>query len=97
MRPLFSEDSKIAPQWDHLKNKAMARKLSNGDCIDLSKCERLGDDYIITNFVEGVDYCNAETEQWIWSIGRNLKTCEILASHEAKFYQNLYYTCIWLR
>lgn len=81
-----------------MHNRRMADKLERGDAIDVSGCPRTeAGDYILPEFVEDVDYCNARTEQWIWSIGRELATGEIHAAHSAKFYQNPAYLCLWLR
>lgn len=81
-----------------MKNQAMLRKLEAGQAIDVSRCKRTNEgDYILTHFAEDVDYCNAETEEWIWSIGQDLSTGEILASHSSKFYQNADFNCLWLR
>jgi len=62
-----------------LYNKAMERKLTSGQAIDLSRCPRKGDFYVLPKVIDGMDYCNAQTEQWIWSIGRHNKSGEILA------------------
>lgn len=81
-----------------MHNRRMAEKLAAGEAIDVSDCPRTPDgDYILAEFVEDVDYCNARTEQWIWSIGRELATGEIHAAHSAKLYQNPAYLCLWLR
>jgi len=88
----------IAPRWGGLSNLRMAEKLTSGECVDLSSCKRTKEgDYILTQFTEGVDYCDADTENWIWSIGCNNKTGKILASTSAKFYDNPSFVCLWLR
>ena len=82
-----------------MTNRAMAEKLAHNDAIDLSKCAREGDFYVLPAgmFQEGVDYCNAKTEAWIWSIGRRLSDDVILASHTGELYQNPLFECLWLR
>jgi hypothetical protein len=80
-----------------MNNKAMAKKLATGRCLDISECERIGDDYILETYVDNVDYCNAKKEQWIWSIARNVKTDQIVASHTAKFHDKPGWECLWLR
>lgn len=88
--------SKIHPE--NLKNRAMARAIINEGCIDLSGCERTDrGEYILPDFIENRDYCNAETEEWIWSIGRDKETGEILAAHDTRFYGHPSYECLWLR
>lgn len=80
------------------KNLRMHEKLAQDKVIDVSKRPLNEDgDYILDEVADGLDYCNAETEQWIWSIGQHKDTGQILASHTAKFYQNPDYTCLWLR
>ena len=78
-------------------NQAMKRSIESGECIDLSKCKKEGNCYIIENFIDGMDYCDAETEQWIWSIGKRRSDGVILASTSSKFYGAVGYECIWLR
>src|SRR5215467_10998757 len=80
-----------------LRNKTMERKLNAGICKDVSACQRKGDFYVLSAVMPGMDYCNAQTEQWIWSIGRHNKSGEILASHTTNFYQHPRFDCLWLR
>lgn len=81
-----------------LKNLRMQEKLLNGEAVDVKECDRTADrDYILAEFLEGVDYCDSGVEAWIWSIGVEHKTGRIVASTSAKFYQNLEYKCLWLR
>ena len=80
-----------------LYNKAMERKLTSGQAIDLSRCPRKGDFYVLTKVVDCMHYCNAETEQWIWSTGRHRKTGEILASHTDELFSHRNFECLWLR
>lgn len=96
-----------------MPNQAMARKLAKGECVDVSRCERtVTGDYILTTFDGEKDYCNAETEQWIWSVGRltvelpsvmfngerrTLSKGTYLAAESAKWYQNSVCECVWLR
>jgi len=76
----------------------MLRKIDSGECIDISTCEKTPDgDYILERFEEGIDYCDAKGEYWIWSIGRHYDTGQILASTSSKFYQNDAYECLFLR
>jgi len=83
-----------------MDNLRMKEKLDNGEAIDLSQCEREGNSYIIPPEMfrdDGVDYCNAKTEQWIWSIGRRYSDGLILASTRTEYYQNDKFECLWLR
>ena len=80
-----------------LYNKAIERKLTSGRAIGLSRRPRKGDFYVLERVVDGMDYCNAQTEQWIWSIGRHHKTGEILASHTDEFFGHPNFECLWSR
>jgi hypothetical protein len=76
----------------------MQEKLEKGEAIDVSLFPKTDDGkYIMDDFKEDVDYCNAETESWIWSIGIEFSTGRILASHSADLYQNDKFECLWLR
>ena len=80
-------------------NLAMERKMKKGECIDVRTIgEDLGEGrFKLRSFDEDKDYCDAEYEQWIWSIGKHLTTGDIIASYSAEFYQNPEYECLWLR
>lgn len=57
-----------------MQNKAMERKIRTGECLDVSGCERtVAGDYVLREFVDDVDYCDARAEHWIWSIGKVLR------------------------
>ena len=59
------------PSAPPLKNRAMARKLASGACIDLKDCPRtaIGDYVVIAaSFRENHDYCDSSRETWIRSI-----------------------------
>ena len=81
-------------------NRKMEEKLRNGEAISLHKNEVTADGHYIipeSQFMQDVDYCNAKTEGWIWSIGRRLSDGVILASHSTEFYLNPLFECLWLR
>ena len=83
-----------------MRNRRMAEKLGKSEAITLHDCKRTKDgDYIVPEnlWQEGTDYCNAEEESWIWSIGKHMKTGQILAAHSTKFYENPEYICLFLR
>lgn len=81
-----------------MMNLAMERKIKKGEAIDISKCARdASGNYILEALVEDVDYCDAESERWVWSIGQHIETGVILASLDSRFYQNPAYKCLWLR
>jgi hypothetical protein len=76
----------------------MAERLERGEAIDLSDCPRTPEGhYIMADFREGADYCDAKRECWMWSIGRNVITGEIRATTSGEFYQNEEWVCLWLR
>lgn len=84
-----------------MMNKRMEEKLQNKEVISLHNCEMEGDVYILPENIspENIesDYCNAKTEQWIWSIGKRLSDGVVLAAHDTRFYLNSIYKCLWLR
>lgn len=86
----------MKPNYDGMTNRAMARKLIDGEAIDISGYPRTGQYYILIG-VEGKDYCDAEREEWIWSIGRRRADGVILASVSSDLYQNPQFECLWLR
>jgi hypothetical protein len=80
-----------------VRNLSMAKILLKGEAKDVSKCKRLGTDYILSEFHEGLDYCDAQLERWIWSIGRRRRDGVFVASLSGKFYNHPEYECVWLR
>jgi hypothetical protein len=59
---------------DFRVNRAMLDKLKRRKAIDVSKCRRTSTGaYILAKFTDGVDYCDALTGTWIWSIGETLR------------------------
>lgn len=53
--------------------------------------------FVLSRFVDGKDYCDAESESWIWSIGKSKKTGVIFASTDTRFYQNDDFESLFLR
>ena len=82
-----------------MKNLRMREKLDLGECLDVNKIGRsIGHGlFILTSYEDGVDYCDAAHDQWIWSIGKDRATGEIVASSDTRFYQHPEYECLWLR
>jgi hypothetical protein len=57
-----------------MRNQAMYRKLKSGRAIDISRCPRTAaGDYVLNEFVEGKNYCDARQDTWIWSIAKILR------------------------
>ena len=55
-------------------HRAMARKLAACEAVDVSACRRtVTGDYLLDTFRRDIDYCDAKTEQWIWSIGKTVR------------------------
>lgn len=82
-----------------MKNLRMREKLDLGECIDVNK---IGHSivvglFVLDGYVDGKDYCDAANEAWIWSIGKNIVTGQIMAATDSRFYQNPHYTALWLR
>ena len=51
----------------------------------------------LAGFVDNVDYCDRESETWIWSIGQRRTDGAIFAAADARFYQHPAFECLWLR
>lgn len=80
----------------------MERMLAKGECLDLAALGAVEVrpgvwEMKPDTFKEGVDYCHAPTEQWIWSIGTEKNTLKTYAGTTAEFYEDSRYVCIWLR
>lgn len=88
-----------------VRNKAMERELKSGVAIDISAYRgvsgRQGQKPIYELpeglFDEDKDYCDAKTEQWVWSIGKHKETGQVCAALDGRFYLNKDYECLWLR
>lgn len=79
-------------------NYAMQHKVKKGEAIDLSRFPTTDKgDFILPEVVEGKDYCDAQREEWIWSIGRHKKSGEIHASTSQKLAFDNDYHLLWLR
>lgn len=80
-----------------MNNKAMERKVALGEAIDVSNGHIGNVYYKIDEYREGVDYCDAKNEIWIWSIGRRYSDGLIIAASNTSMYQNPEFECLWLR
>jgi transcription termination factor Rho len=101
-------DAHADAMFPSMLNRAMARKLSIGEALDVNRegepietsldggqtTKRV---WRLRRFVDDVDYCDAKGEQWIWSIGRSRQTSEILASTSSELYQHPDFECLFLR
>lgn len=94
----FSRSELVKDQWSGMKNIRMAEKLRNGEAIDLSGCPLSEEGYyVLDDFIEGMDYCDAAREAWIWSVGIRYRDGRIHATTKAELYQNTDYNCLFLR
>jgi hypothetical protein len=75
----------------------MTEKIRALECVDLSAAPREGKHYVVTAFIDDMDYCVLDKQQWIWSIGRRRSDGVILASTAGDLYQNPEFECLWLR
>ena len=82
-----------------MRNRRMKEKLESGECLDVRKIGEPidGETFRLMFYRDGVDYCDAEAERWIWSIGRSRAEDKIIASVDARFYNNPMFECLWLR
>lgn len=69
-----------------MMNRAMEEKLAKQEAIDVSDYERTwGGIYVLPEYVDGVDYCDAVQEAWVWSIGKLLVPEEkLMADHSLR-------------
>jgi hypothetical protein len=82
-----------------IKNTWMRNALRSGDAIDV---RMIGNEvepgvFRLNEFIPNVDYVDAEDETFIYSIGKDLESGEILASVDTRFYMNDDYECIYLK
>jgi hypothetical protein len=97
-------EEKASRMFPNMRNRAMARKLAQDKCVDVSKRGKLVEGteekplvFELSDFDDDTDYAHVPTETWMWSVGKNLETGQILAATDGRFYQNPAYTCLWLR
>lgn len=94
----FGRFELLKDQWSGMQNKRMAEKLRSNEAIDLSGNPMTKEGcYLLDDFFEEKDYCDAIKEQWIWSIGISYTTGLILASTDSIFYQNEKFQCLFFR
>lgn len=94
----FDVTELLRDEYSNMQNKAMARKLRAGQAIDVSGNLKTEEGYyILDDFFDEKDYCNSQTEEWIWSIGISYQTGQVHASDASVFYQNENYECLYLR
>lgn len=88
----------LKDQWSSMQNNKMAVKMRSNQAIDVSGNPTTKEGYyILDDFFEEKDYCDAFKEEWILSIGISYATGLILASIDATFYQNEDFECLFLR
>lgn len=90
-----------------MQNQAMKRKLKAREAIDLNAVGSLAECPITGKrdvfelkagaFEEDVDYCDASTEAWVWSIGKEEGSGKVFAAFDGRYYQAQGFTCLWLR
>ena len=86
-----------------MKNLRMQEKLNRMVCLDVAVHGREVEagifemDESFDFLCDGKDLCVAQTEEWIWSVGRRKSDGKIFASTDSRFYGDDAYECIWLR
>lgn len=85
-----------------LGNLSMAEMLRRGQAIDISTIGEpvhgfRGSVWVMRDFIDGKDYCDAEQELWIFSIGRHKTSGLYYAAIDNRFYNNPMFECVWLR
>jgi hypothetical protein len=87
---------------EQMRNKAMQDRLNDGTCLDVSIIgEPLkgfeGSVWILHEFMDGVDYCDAERELWIQSIGKHKQDGRFYASIDYRMKDNPLFDLVWFR
>jgi len=82
----------------NIKNTWMKNALRSGNAIDV---RMLGVEvepgvFRLSEFIPEVQYVDAEDEDFIRSIGKDLESGEILAAIDTRFYNNEDYECLYL-
>jgi hypothetical protein len=91
-----------------MNNKAMQRKLKTEEAVDvrmigtyIPRNEAVFDSNVfeLTEFDKDdkLDYCDAQTEGWIWSIGKRRSDGKVFAAFDGRYYLHPDYECVWLR
>lgn len=84
-----------------MQNQSMMAKLKNGEAIDVgvigSPYQGFAGVWKLESYLDGVDYCDSESEQWIYSIGKDKVTGEVFAATDTRFVDNPKFDCVWLR
>jgi hypothetical protein len=80
-----------------MRNVRMKEKLDSHEAVDVSPFPREGNYFVLDSYADDIDYCDAASESWVWSIGRRKRDGRILASLTADLYQNPDFECLWLR
>lgn len=83
-------------------NIPMAEMLRKRQAIDVSVVGRPvppfeGSVWVMSTFIEGVEYCDSQQELWIFSIGKHKQNGQYYAAIDNRFYQNPMFECVWLR
>lgn len=91
------------PSYDHVQNQELRKRLLSGDVLDVREMgvEEEPGVFRLTHFVDGHDYADSKTEQWIWSIGKHKNTGEIFAAFDGRYYdpnnEDFDYETLWMR
>jgi len=94
-----SEKTDVPEHWKVMTNLAMRDMLMKGEAIDVSQFDRTRPEgfYVLPDFNGDKDYCDAQRELWIMSIGQHKKTRQILASPTTVLFRHPDYECLFLR
>ncbi len=84
-----------------MKNLRMAEAIKEGECLDIREIGKpvpgTGEEiFELDKFIDGKDYCDAQREWWVWSIGQGMDG-KIFAAFDTRFFRNPQYECLWLR
>jgi hypothetical protein len=87
-----------------MRNLAMERKLKSGEAVNVAN---LGTEVspglwvllVSPQDLLELDWCvvNNNEEEWVWSIGRHLKSGKFYVATDTRLFRNPDYECVWLR
>lgn len=92
----------LLAKTEGMSNGAMARELMREACIDVRVLAVPGGAagptlFELSSYSADIDYCDATTERWIWSIGREKLTGKFYAATDTRFMDNAAFELLWLR
>ena len=82
-----------------MRDYEMVQKLGADEALDV---RTIGEEiapgvFRLARYVGGYDYCDAQKEVWMMSIGKHRATGVYYAARDARYQTDPAYECVWLR